>query len=64
MESLKVFIDTEFTSFFQTRLISLGIVAASGEEFYVEIPFLDNECSDFVREVVVPRSIITRVRFV
>jgi hypothetical protein len=52
--SLKVFIDTEFTNFFEPRLISLGMVAESHEEFYVEVPFPVNECSDFVREMVVP----------
>jgi hypothetical protein len=30
------------------------MVAESYEEFYVEAPFPVNECSDFVREVVVP----------
>jgi hypothetical protein len=54
VDPLKVFIDTEFTDFFEPKLISLGMVAATGEECYVEMPFPDNECSDFVRESVVP----------
>ncbi|HSY29608.1 MAG TPA: hypothetical protein VK832_19010, partial [Burkholderiaceae bacterium] len=35
-------------------LISLGMVADSGEEFYVEVPFPDYKCTAFVREAVVP----------
>jgi hypothetical protein len=54
MMPLKVFLDTEFTDFFAPKLISLGMVAATGEECYVELPFLMNECSDFVRETVLP----------
>lgn len=50
--SLKVFIDTEFTDFVDPDLISLGMVAESGEEFYGEVPFSDRKCSQFVREVV------------
>ncbi|MCI1006844.1 3'-5' exoribonuclease [Herbaspirillum sp. C7C8] len=51
---MKVFLDTEFTDFIKPQLISIGLVAESGEEFYAEIPFLLDECSDFVREVVLP----------
>lgn len=49
---LKVFIDTEFTDFVDPDLISLGMAAESGEEFYGEVPFADRKCSQFVREVV------------
>lgn len=52
--SLKIFIDTEFTDFIHTSLISIGMVAESGEEFYAEVPFPENECSDFVRVAVLP----------
>lgn len=51
---LKVFIDTEFTDPINTGLISLGIVAETGEEFYAEVPYLEAECSDFVRMAVIP----------
>ncbi|MGO0789421.1 hypothetical protein ACTOWA_06075 [Herbaspirillum seropedicae] len=50
----KIFIDTEFTDFFDCHLISLGMVAASGEEFYAELPYPDAACSAFVREGVIP----------
>lgn len=54
MEPLKVFIDTEFTDFLDPMLISLGLVAETGEECYIEVPFSDKGCSDFVREAVIP----------
>lgn len=49
---LKVFIDTEFTDFLDTELISVGMAADSGQEFYGEVPFDDSKCSQFVREGV------------
>lgn len=49
---LKVFIDTEFTDFMDPDLISLGMAAATGEEFYGEVPYADHKCSQFVREGV------------
>lgn len=52
--SLKIFIDTEFTDFIDTHLISLGMAAESGEEFYVEVPYPDSSCSAYVREAVLP----------
>lgn len=51
---MKVFLDTEFTDFFEPQLISLALVAESGEEFYAELPFADSACSAFVREAVLP----------
>lgn len=51
---LKIFIDTEFTDFVAPHLISLGMAAESGEEFYAEVPYPDKECSAFVREAVIP----------
>jgi hypothetical protein len=50
----KIFIDTEFTDFLDCHLISLGMVAETGEEFYVEVPYPDVACSAFVREAVIP----------
>lgn len=51
-DTLQVFIDTEFTDFLDPDLISLGMAAATGEEFYGEVPFADHKCSQFVREGV------------
>lgn len=51
---LKIFIDTEFTDFIDCHLISLGMAAESGEDFYVEVPYPDKACSEFVREAVIP----------
>lgn len=51
---LNIFLDTEFTNFIDTDLISIGMVAQTGEEFYAEVPYPDAACSPFVREVVVP----------
>ncbi|MBB5390775.1 MULTISPECIES: 3'-5' exoribonuclease domain-containing protein [unclassified Herbaspirillum] len=50
----KIFIDTEFTDFVDIHLISIGMVAQSGEEFYAEVSFPELSCSDFVRETVIP----------
>jgi hypothetical protein len=58
MSRLKLFLDCEFTRLNKdTRLISLALVAESGQEFYVEL--LDTydvtDCSDFVIEHVLPQ---------
>jgi hypothetical protein len=52
----KCFIDTEFTNFppAEHELISLGLAAENGEEFYAEAPYEINHCSEFVHEVVIP----------
>lgn len=50
----KVFVDTEFTDFVAPKLISIGLAAESGEEFYAELPFSLHDCNEFVRETVVP----------
>lgn len=51
---MNIFIDTEFTDFINSQLISIGLVAASGEEFYAEVPYFEPACSTFVKEVVIP----------
>ncbi|WP_050464315.1 3'-5' exoribonuclease [Herbaspirillum autotrophicum] len=51
---MKIFLDTEFTDFVRPHLISIGMAADSDDEFYAEIPYPYDECSDFVREVVLP----------
>lgn len=50
-----VFLDTEFTDFVDCDLISIGLVAQDGREFYAElIDYRQEACSDFVRETVIP----------
>lgn len=49
-----VFIDTEFTDFLDPRLLSIGLVAETGEEFYAELPYDIKACSAFVKEAVLP----------
>lgn len=51
---LNIFIDTEFTDLLNPHLLSLALVAETGEEFYAELPFEPRFCSAFVREVVLP----------
>ncbi|WP_075256805.1 3'-5' exoribonuclease [Herbaspirillum camelliae] len=51
---LNVFIDTEFTDFLDPQLISIGLVAETGEEFYAELPYNIGECSEFVKAAVLP----------
>lgn len=51
---MNVFIDTEFTDLLEPILISIGMVADTGEEFYAEVPYPDNKCTPFVREAVLP----------
>jgi len=52
--TFNVFIDTEFTDFVDPQLISIGLVAETGEEFYAELPYDIRNCSDFVKEMVLP----------
>lgn len=49
-----IFLDTEFTDFLDPVLISLAMVAVTGQEFYVEVPYPEIVCSAFVREAVIP----------
>lgn len=50
-----IFVDTESTGFIQLGLISIGIVADDGREFYAErTDYRREDCSDFVRSAVVP----------
>lgn len=51
---MQIFVDTEFTDFVDPHLISLGMVSDRGEEFYVEVPYPQSSCSEFVREIVLP----------
>ena len=49
-----IFVDTEFTDFKDPKLISIGIAAQTGEEFYAEVECSIADCSDFVRATVLP----------
>jgi 3' exoribonuclease, RNase T-like len=53
---MQIFIDTEFTALVrEASLISFGAVSEDGREFYCELtPVLQEECSAFVREIVLP----------
>ena len=55
---MKIFLDCEFTQLNQdSKLISLALVAESGEEFYVELTdtYSVEDCSDFVIQNVLPQ---------
>lgn len=50
-----MFLDTEFTDFVACDLISIGLKAETGEEFYGEnLDFNGNLSSDFVRDNIYP----------
>ncbi|WP_370663475.1 3'-5' exoribonuclease domain-containing protein [Massilia rhizosphaerae] len=49
-----VFIDTEFTNFEKPELISIGLVTLDRDEFYAEVEYSLEACTDFVRNTVVP----------
>jgi hypothetical protein len=50
-----IFLDTEFTDFTNTELISIGL-ATDGHTFYAELnDFSLDGCSDFVKKVVLPQ---------
>jgi hypothetical protein len=53
----KVFFDTEFTGLHQnTTLISIGLVAESGESFYAELDDYDEkQVNDWIRENVISK---------
>lgn len=51
---MKIFLDTEFTDFIAPQLISIGLAASNGEEFYAEVPYSTELCSTFVKEIVIP----------
>jgi len=50
-----VFLDTEFTKFLHSDLISLALVCEDGRELYAErTDFYPKQCSDFVHQNVLP----------
>lgn len=49
-DTLRLYVDTEFTDFLDCDLISIAIVSADGREFYGERSDFDlQSCSEFVR---------------
>lgn len=54
VSKLRVFLDTEFTDFQDARLISIGLVAEDGSEFYAELSdgWNREHCSQFVADEV------------
>jgi putative NIF3 family GTP cyclohydrolase 1 type 2 len=50
----QIFLDTEFTGFGDPQLISIGMVTIDGKEFYAEVDYELEVCSDFVRQNVIP----------
>ena len=57
MEKARVlFLDTEFSDFINTEMISMGIVSLDGkDEFYVELnDYRPKACSEFTRRNVIP----------
>ncbi|VVE54321.1 3'-5' exoribonuclease [Pandoraea anhela] len=52
----RYFLDTEFTDFTDSRLISIAVVSEDGQEFYGEVSDFERSiCSDFVRAIVLPQ---------
>lgn len=52
----RYFIDTKFTDFKDSQLISLAIVSENGREFYGECSDFElSACSEFVRATVLPQ---------
>jgi hypothetical protein len=50
---MKIWIDTEFTTF-KGSLISLGMIDENNETFYEVIEFPETECHDWVKQNVLP----------
>lgn len=51
---MNVFLDTEFTDLLEPILISLGMVTEREEELYIEVPYPESKCTEFVQKVVLP----------
>lgn len=50
-----IFLDTEFTDFgHNCEIISIGLIADSEEECYMEFPYEEKKCSEFVINNIVP----------
>ena len=61
---MRLYLDTEFTQLnpLTYQLISLALVSADGQEFYVELEdnWTEDECSDFTRSIVLPQLDLPR----
>jgi len=55
MNPTLIFLDTEFSDFINTELISIGLVSQDDRHFYAELPVDAARCNDFVRGVVLPQ---------
>lgn len=54
---MKIYLDTEFTDFRDSKLISIGLISGNGEHsFYAELTdsFVKEDCSYFVLETILP----------
>ena len=53
---MRIFLDTEFTDFVNPKLIAVGLVSESGQEFYAELidGWQPEQCSPFVVDAVLP----------
>lgn len=52
----RLYLDTEFTDLLNCELLSIGIVADDGSEFYAERSDADlSQCGDFCRVAVLPQ---------
>ncbi|WP_254664172.1 hypothetical protein [Pseudomonas mosselii] len=53
---MRLFLDCEFTQLSQqAKLTSLALVAVDGQKFYVELLNTWRACSDFVKEIALPK---------
>lgn len=49
-----LYLDTEFSDFINTELLSIALVSQDNKQFYAELPYNLKQCSDFVKEAVIP----------
>ncbi len=62
VNAMLVLLDTEFTAFVRPDLISIGLVAKDGREFYAErTDYHRDACSDFVRESAMSQGLFSAV---
>lgn len=57
---MKLFFDTEFTGLHKdTTLVSIGIVAENGQQFYAEFSdYSKNQCDNWIKENVLQNTVI------
>lgn len=56
IQHMLIFFDTEFTSLYKPKLISIGMIAEDGQTFYAELTdtYTQTHCTPFVKEIVLP----------